>query len=45
MANAASRSAVVLDRGTGRHHQPMTILDDHMPQITGLGLARRALLI
>src|SRR5271157_4824983 len=22
-------------RGTGRHHQPMTILDDHMPQLSG----------
>src|SRR5208283_1339167 len=32
-------------RGTGRHHQTMTVLNNHVPQITGLGLARRALLI
>src|SRR5450755_3546017 len=32
-------------RGPRCHYQPMPVLDDHMPQITGLGLARRALLI
>ena len=31
--------------GTGRHHQPIPVLDDHMPRITGLGLPCRALLI
>src|SRR5664280_1624989 len=24
-------------RGTGRHHQPMTVLDDHVPQVSACG--------